>query len=433
MTALITDGETERVITKILSYSNQSVLVVGPKSSGKSTFARILTNSLLSTRAHKSCFYLDLDPGQPEFSPPGLVSLVEVKIPVLGPTYTHPLSLDSQDSRMIRQHAIASTSFKDDPDHFMACALDLYNHALKLRKRHPGVPLIINSCGWVTGTGASVMADFAFNADLSDIVAIDALEQSLMEKLATADERTVLHRLSRRLPAPTSRSPAELRTMQTLAYFHQSRNANWNTKAISEMKTCKVSYGTATSGIAAIMSYNQSFNPEFLAEVLDGSLVAITVIDDESILPERSSPDSEDDHQNNGDLQHAKSHFGTTPEGLPYISSSTPGMSNPLDPTESHCVGLALVRGIDVEAKQIHLVTPLSDTEIEKLAHSKVVLVRGGFDSPDWAYLEDLYRAGEGAEEIFESEERPWLARREMVGIEGRVWRMRHPPLMGRG
>jgi polynucleotide 5'-hydroxyl-kinase GRC3/NOL9 len=43
--------------------------VTGSKGSGKSAFARLLVNTLLS-QGHRVVAYLDLDPGQPEFTPP---------------------------------------------------------------------------------------------------------------------------------------------------------------------------------------------------------------------------------------------------------------------------------------------------------------------------------------------------------------------------
>lgn len=433
LAALVTDGETEKVISAILSESKQTtVLVAGPKSSGKSTLARIITNSLLSARKHKTCFYLDLDPGQPEFTAPGVVSLVQVTQSILGPTYTHPLTSASGDNRILRQHAIAATSFKDDPEHFMACAVELYNHMCKLRRSNPGASVVINSCGWVTGTGSSVLADFVDLADLSDIVAIDPLEDTLVERLSTTNQRTTLHRLSKRPAAPATRTPAELRAMQTLAYFHRTNDAKWNHKAMSEMTAWKVSYVPGAYGISASLSYGQSFNPEFLAEVLDGAIVAITVVEDEILLPGPVHLNGQSDEQEDPENLTLGGQLKFTTEGLPYIEAETQGISNPIDPTGSHCAALALVRAIDVEAKQLHLVTPLSESEIEQFSQRKVVLVRGGFDLPDWAFLEDLYRAGDGAQDVFEEKQMPWVARKELVGIEGKVWRTRHPPLQGR-
>jgi polynucleotide 5'-hydroxyl-kinase GRC3/NOL9 len=54
--------------------------------------------------------------------------------------------------------------------------------------------------------------------------------------------------------------------------------------------------------------------------------------------------------------------------------------------------------------------------------------VRGGFDAPEWAYLEDLYASGGKGDEESEAKVRPWVTKKEMVGIEGAVWRLRHPP-----
>ena len=95
------------------------------------------------------------------------------------------------------------------------------------------------------------------------------------------------------------------------------------------------------------------------------------------------------------------------------------------------------MRGIDPQTQEIQLLTPLGEAQTAALAGKKVVLVRGGFDAPEWAYLEDLY-AGSGSGEKKDGsaggsvEEdvtaRPWVTRKEMVGIEGAVWRLRHPP-----
>ncbi|THU61954.1 hypothetical protein C4D60_Mb01t00050 [Musa balbisiana] len=48
-------------------------LVCGPWNSGKSTFSRLLLNTLL--HRYKRVGYLDTDVGQPEFTPPGCLSL----------------------------------------------------------------------------------------------------------------------------------------------------------------------------------------------------------------------------------------------------------------------------------------------------------------------------------------------------------------------
>ena len=84
-----------------------TVLVTGAKAVGKSTFCRALVNALLSrgvaaddsalidkvsARRPRRCgavAFLDLDVGQPELGPPGVVSLHVVTSPLLGPPHTH--------------------------------------------------------------------------------------------------------------------------------------------------------------------------------------------------------------------------------------------------------------------------------------------------------------------------------------------------------
>lgn len=98
------------------------------------------------------------------------------------------------------------------------------------------------------------------------------------------------------------------------------------------------------------------------------------------------------------------------------------------------------MRGINPSTQEIQLLTPLSEAQLTSLTNKKVVLVRGGFDAVEWAYLEDLYaedserkkegggESGKGGKEDEDVSARPWVARKEMVGIEGAVWRLRHPP-----
>lgn len=56
--------------------------VMGARNTGKSTFARYALNSLLST--YQNVAFLECDPGQSEFTPPGMVSLNIVSKPCIG-------------------------------------------------------------------------------------------------------------------------------------------------------------------------------------------------------------------------------------------------------------------------------------------------------------------------------------------------------------
>ncbi len=66
------------------------IMVVGGKGVGKSTLTKYLTNRLLSSSASvSSVLYVDVDPGQAEFTVPACLSVSVVKEPLLGPNFCH--------------------------------------------------------------------------------------------------------------------------------------------------------------------------------------------------------------------------------------------------------------------------------------------------------------------------------------------------------
>lgn len=405
LAALEVDDEMKRVLSRLNASldpndSTSRIMAVGAKSSGKSTFNRLLSNMIVTRPGKQRCFYLDLDPGQPEFGPPGQVSLVEVTAPLLGPAFTHIPSAESKAFRLVRSHTLGATSFKDNPGHYINCVVDL------TRRIPMDTPLVVNSCGWVSGLGATVILDVVAYTGISDSVVLGQLDSDLEDGLKL---RTNVQRVPRRQGRVSARTPAELRAMQTMAYFHQRRKSSWDCRRISRMRPWVVKYSGENSGIDAILSYGQAPQPEFLNEVLDGSLVAIVEHD-----PNRFDAAAVD---------------RTAVEDIPYIISKEDGFSLPIDPQQSKCLGLALIRGIDVQNKKLHLVTPLPESQIAGLIQRKVILVHGGFDSPEWAYLEDFYAADkDDIASLDMGTDRPWVTLREPVGVEGSVWRLRHPP-----
>jgi polynucleotide 5'-kinase involved in rRNA processing len=59
----------------------------GQKGCGKSTTNKALINRLLGTHSH--VLYLESDLGQPEFTPPGMLSLSLLDAPQFGPAFSH--------------------------------------------------------------------------------------------------------------------------------------------------------------------------------------------------------------------------------------------------------------------------------------------------------------------------------------------------------
>ncbi|KAK3076330.1 hypothetical protein LTS18_013307, partial [Coniosporium uncinatum] len=125
------DSTWNKPIDELVSSSNPPiVLVCGPKSSGKSTFCRILSNRLLSGgqgNSYKAIWHLDLDSAVPEYTLPGQISISEITGMNLGPPYTH-LVLNGNVSRVALP--VAATDFRDRPEYFLTLVDHLVKHSI---------------------------------------------------------------------------------------------------------------------------------------------------------------------------------------------------------------------------------------------------------------------------------------------------------------
>ncbi|RAK77190.1 putative RNA processing protein Grc3 [Aspergillus fijiensis CBS 313.89] len=418
-------------------------LICGPKASGKSTFSRYLLNHLLSPAPQTESSYrntdgvafLDLDPGQPEFSPMGQVYLAHLRSPVFGPPFSHPSLDDSRNGTIIRAHHIGASSPKEDPDHYVLAAKDLMDRYRSLLASYPQCPLIINYPGWIFGLGLEVATYLVSSLGLSDVVYMSEKGPAeVIEPLgqAAAQAKVPLTILPSQPTDFVSRSSAQLRSMQMQSYFHRTQpsdmeNPLWLEQPLSHMQPFQVHYSGPNQDIQGVMVMGSQIHPDLLSEVLDGSLVAVVAVEspnallggnstpefttttNTSVLPADASDAASDismaDDDNNNkrpsnNLNPAPPATLTTNitftahESLPYLFAGS-GSSNPLDPRKSHSLGLALVRSIDPAAHTIDLVTPIPSSQIEQArqqGHS-LVLVRGLLDNPNWAISEEYYAA----------------------------------------
>ena len=77
--------ELENVISSIIDCRYRNIMMIGGKGSGKSSANRYACNRLL--KKFGKVIWLECDPGQPEFDVPGFMSLTEVYLPRVGPSY----------------------------------------------------------------------------------------------------------------------------------------------------------------------------------------------------------------------------------------------------------------------------------------------------------------------------------------------------------
>ncbi|KAH0441951.1 RNA processing protein [Colletotrichum camelliae] len=383
-------------LAKIKQDPALSVMLCGPKSSGKSTFGRILSNRLLTTpgqrRVARSVAILDLDPGQPEYTPAGTIALVQIREPNLGPSFTH-VATDEQSVSIIRCHSIASVSPASDPELYLECALDLYSH---YKSTCQGLPLIINTPGWVLGTGLDLLTELASNFKPTEVIYMseDGPRESVEGLRAVC--KATLSTLPSQQSEFTSRTAAHLRAMQALAYFHTRRSApnqiSWDPTPLTTSPPLMVNYKGRNRGILGVISYEYQPPPELLTETINGSTMCLVeTVDPKAFSRLRGSIKGEemdvDDAESSAKLEELVSR---TPEGVPYIPNSD---AQTLDPRYSQTLGLVLLRSIDTKSGALQILTPVPLERImaAKEAGHQLVLIHGKLDSPGWAYTEDLY------------------------------------------
>lgn len=170
------DPEWDLAQSKVIHHPTPPIVLLhGPKSSGKSTMARRLLTALRASSSRPVAF-LDLDPGQPEFGPPGQVAL-HVFEPeedlLVGPRWA-----TMHTPR--RAHWLGTSTGQDDPRTYLDAAKDLahFHNSLSLGRQvevqgqgkrrkwksefasqavhNIEMPLIVNTMGWVKGLGADL-------------------------------------------------------------------------------------------------------------------------------------------------------------------------------------------------------------------------------------------------------------------------------------
>lgn len=411
------------------------VLVCGPKASGKSTFCRYLLNHVLSPAPETENGYtnndgvafLDLDPGQPEFAPMGQIYLAHLRAPFFGPPFTHPSLDDSHDGEVVCSHHIGATSPKEDPDHYALAAMNLLDQYRSLLARFPQCPLIVNYPGWIFGQGLEVATWLIKCLGLSDVVYMSEKGPAeVVEPLqfAAHEARVPMTILPSQPTDYVTRSSAQLRSMQIQSYFHLSHQSGltkptWYGEPLSRTRPVAVDYAGAKQGVMGIMVMGSRISPDMLREVLEGAIVAVVAVKSPNAIMgafstqspqenEDSKFDAEDvdmdtDEQSQQTLSwHTADNIVRTQEKLPYLFAGS-GSCTPLDPKASNCLGMALVRSVNVPLCKLELSTPISSSrlrEVIELGH-QLVLVRGQIDNPNWAVSEE-YHAARSAERRYQ-------------------------------
>nr|XP_019602331.1 PREDICTED: polynucleotide 5'-hydroxyl-kinase NOL9 isoform X1 [Rhinolophus sinicus] len=144
------------------------ILICGAQDVGKSTFNRYLINQLLNSI---SCIdYLECDLGQTEFTPPGCISLLNITEPVLGPPFTHQRT----PQKMVYY---GKPTCKNDYENY----IEIIKYVFSSYKRES--PLIVNTMGWVTDKGLLLLIDLIRLLSPSHVVQFSSGRSKYMPNL----------------------------------------------------------------------------------------------------------------------------------------------------------------------------------------------------------------------------------------------------------
>ena len=147
------------------------VLICGAKGVGKSTCLRYVVNRLLSVQVdasmNENVYILDCDVGQPECSPPGMLTLTRLSKPLTAPPYTSMVcgnNVESCAETHENAYFFGDITSKSSPFQFTAAISNLmqtYN-AVEVEDCDKSTcishPLVVNTDGWVKGLGYELLS-----------------------------------------------------------------------------------------------------------------------------------------------------------------------------------------------------------------------------------------------------------------------------------
>lgn len=309
------------------------IVVCGAKKVGKSSLTRLLTNVLLND--HPCVAYLDSDCGQPEFTPPGLVSLSYITTPVLGTPSSHQRQPEVS-------YFIGDVSPSADPHRYVGCIEKLYADYIK-GSRNPYdadlPPLIVNTHGWIKGHGLMVLMDLLRLFRISHFVNVtsDNDRRNLPDgRFWGVDDQSsfsVLYKIQGLKEGLGSRSKSHPSAVEQRAELWQAFAKSCLTTN-GEHISCNDALGDAlaatppyvTSLAALKLNVLYTWVPETeLSHVLNATVVGLCV-----------------DHNNNNDGELKVEEI-------------------------RECIGLGLIRAVDVANDKLYVLTPVDADSLERV------------------------------------------------------------------
>jgi len=401
------------------------ILVYGARNTGKSTFLRLLTNTALNKYSRVA--YLDLDVGQTSLNPPGMIGLHLIDAPLLS-TSPHTFmgrsamgnGTDEDESsgvgRMVWSYFVGDVTHGIDPQ----SVLHATQEAIRIYESRFGpassstyaCPLLINTQGWLTGLGFAMLQTTVQHIVQPAYLVEMRLEQEGKSsnqhrqsggktKKSGNEEERILTNIShphqlyilRRSIDPVfaealAKSPASgiapprQRQLQLLAYL-TSAHARLS-PSMPSIPFCFAAYASNLSGLLPYrvpfkrvcievlgLTPGIDYDPSRVLQILDSGVIALCVRNERKDENERH--------------EIVASESGLRlwiPSPTPLFDPSQPPAFTPIE-----CVGVGVIRSIDIAARCFYLLTPLSASQLTRVN----LWHKGKLDLPNVAFGRDSY------------------------------------------
>ena len=152
------------------------LLVTGKSDSGKSHLLKRIVNRIMSEESHfgltDRIIYVDLDPGQSEFAPPGQVTAVEIRLKDAKPLISKPSvhSILYGDS-IIAGVSVGAIDIASSANVYVDGVMHLYSKVQEELAKQ-SCPVFINTCGFVQGIGRSILIDLIRTIQPTNVIEI---------------------------------------------------------------------------------------------------------------------------------------------------------------------------------------------------------------------------------------------------------------------
>ncbi|CAF0716919.1 unnamed protein product [Adineta steineri] len=361
---------TNEIVSRLSTKTSNDPLVVfvcGAKDSGKSTYLRYLINKCISqTNSVPKVTFLDCDIGQSEFTPSGSISLINnITEPLFGPSASHL-------KKPLKSFYFGNIKVDNDK---------IYNYLNYVKLLYDYIQddqhdlLLINTMGWGSDTGLIIMKEL-----------IDLIKPNILLQLRSSSPHfrhimpdinhqwllnapiSDIYRQINEIPLNFSCNKYDYNLLLTPVRHHIHGKSNLTRQACLWSYFCQLEIKhLILKPLIDYVNYIQIFSfekigigllhrqiqPKYLLQVLNGSIIALCKVRHDMLY---------------------------------HTTSSYPALVD--ERANVECVGFGLIRSIDMNRRQIHVLIP--DNSLPKTIIN--ALIKGYDDCPDEFYFMSIDR-----------------------------------------